>query len=110
MYTGVGDFLLYLNDKLEVDSAKLVSLEIRNRVSNRIYDWVYFTNANSIHEVDLHKLGATSQDLDQFELDKLTSTIAKSFMENLTKCITFHDVLDGKLREGNTLVYFVFSF
>jgi len=63
-----------LNDKFEVDSAKLVSLEIRNRVSNRMYDWVYFTNANSIYEVDLHKLGATIQDLDQFELDKLSST------------------------------------
>ncbi|MEJ5052792.1 hypothetical protein [Sphingobacterium sp. MYb382] len=51
MYAGIGDFLFYLNDKFEVDSAKVVSLEIRNRVSNRIYDWVYFAHATSIQEV-----------------------------------------------------------
>ncbi|WP_293955983.1 MULTISPECIES: hypothetical protein [unclassified Sphingobacterium] len=111
-FSGIADVLIFTNEKVKIDSIKIVNLEIRNKNNGlRIYDWVYFTDAKTISELDIHKnIGITLNNLAPLKIDKTIKDISCSLLEKINECILLKSSLDIEKYSEPMIIYYPFSF
>lgn len=102
-YEGIGDFLLFLDEKGNIEKAKLVNIEITNSVTNRFVDWkIFLESGRNDYDIE-NDVGIDLESLSSIHSNTVTKKIAAAMLIYLKNQISFG-------RPNSKIVYYSFSF